>query len=192
MIGLIDSGMSNLKSVCYALDQIQCPFGIIQKSSDVQNYERMIFPGIGHFKKLSLSMDPNLKKAIKEFQGPFLGICLGMQFLGTRSEEGQAEGLGILDCDVKKLHLKTLPHMGWNSVEVLNKSDLFEGIETADFYFVHTFAFELNQYTLTQTRVEDFAFSSSVKHQNFYGVQFHPERSGPSGLKLLKNFSRLS
>lgn len=128
---------------------------------------------------------------IKACTQPVLGICLGMQLLGRRSEESNGvDLLGIIEEDVPKMtdHGLPLPHMGWNRVYPKAGNRLFRGIEDgAYFYFVHSYAMPVNTYTIAQCNYGE-AFTAAVQKDNFYGVQFHPERSGAAGAQLLKNF----
>ena len=128
---------------------------------------------------------------IKACTQPVLGICLGMQLLGRRSEESNGvDLLGIIDEDVPKMtdHGLPLPHMGWNRVYAKAGDRLFRGIEDgAYFYFVHSYAMPVNAHTIAQCNYGE-AFTAAVQKDNFFGVQFHPERSGAAGAQLLKNF----
>ena len=138
-------------------------------------------------------MDENLVNNLKSLKIPFLGICLGMQFLFDESGEGMTTGMGVIPGSITKLETQILPHMGWNSVSLLGDDPLFSEIPCgSDFYFVHSYADQAKDYSVGMTQVDDIWFSSVVKRDNYYGVQFHPERSGNVGLQLLLNFSRLS
>ena len=132
----------------------------------------------------------NLIETVKSLTQPVLGICLGMQVLGAKSEEsGGIETLKIMDTTVKQLQTNglTLPHMGWNNVEVTEPTGLFEGLDGEYFYFVHSFAMDENPFTIARCEYGQ-RFSAAVRCKNFFGVQFHPERSGKAGAKLLMNF----
>ncbi|TNF26740.1 MAG: imidazole glycerol phosphate synthase subunit HisH [Deltaproteobacteria bacterium] len=193
MIGVIDTGLSNYNSVVSALEKIQAPYKRVQNSDELNNCGKIIFPGIGSWDQLSKTLDKKLVNDMKSLKVPFLGICLGMQFLYEESGEGVTPGLGVIPGAITKLQTHILPHMGWNSVSLLGDDPLLDEIECgADFYFVHSYADQAKDFSIGMTQVEDIWFSSIVKRDNYYGVQFHPERSGKVGLQLLLNFSRLS
>lgn len=190
MIGVIDTGISNSKSVTMALRRLNLRYKLV--CEDISDCDRFIIPGVGNFSKLSQALSFELKNRLKETNKPVLGICLGMQFLFDHSEEGDGSGLGVFRRDIKKLPLTILPHMGWNDLKLTQDDPLFRGIKTGDdFYFVHSFACLDNDDTIATTCVEGITFSSVVKRDNFYGVQFHPEKSARLGERLLFNFSEL-
>lgn len=193
MIGIIDTGLSNYNSVASALEKNQIRFNRVLNSDDLINCQQVIFPGIGSWDQLSKTLDKDLVNNLKSLKVPFLGICLGMQFLFEESGEGLTRGLGVIPGSITKLETQVLPHMGWNAVSLLRDDPLFSEIPYgADFYFVHSYADQAKDFSLGMTQVEDIWFSSVVKKDNYYGLQFHPERSGKVGLQLLLNFSRLS
>ena len=193
MIGIIDTGLSNYNSVAAALEKIQVRYRRVKTIGELNDCEKVIFPGIGSWDQLSKTLDASFLKNLKTLQVPFLGICLGMQFLFEESDEGETCGLGIIQGTISQLECEILPHMGWNSVSFLNNDQLFFEIPNeSDFYFVHSYADQMRDFSLGMTQVDECWFSSVVKKDNFYGVQFHPERSGRVGLQLLLNFSRLT
>jgi len=193
MIGVIDTCLSNINSVLNALQKIDQKAKTLSEPNDFDSCEGFIFPGIGSWDELEKSINSELIKKIKETKRPFLGICLGMQFLFEASDEGKKQGLGIIPGVVSSLEIRTVPHMGWNNVTFEVRDPLFEGISNdSDFYFVHSFAQKSGRFAIGTTNVEDTIFTSVVNKENFYGVQFHPEKSGENGLKLLKNFASMT
>jgi len=193
MIGIIHYGAGNIFSLTAALDRLKLNYGMVHVGEQLDTYSHIIIPGVGHagaaMKKLEAT---GLTDAIKALKQPVLGICVGMQLLTRHSEEGDANLLHIADVDT--LHFTNridhkVPHMGWNRVSTLRDSKLFNGIEQdAYFYFVHSYFIEYNPtFTLAYTQY-GITYSSAIQVDNFYGVQFHPEKSGKAGEQLLKNF----
>jgi glutamine amidotransferase len=159
----------------------------------IQAASHVILPGVGHAKYVMSRLEQlALINVIKALTQPVLGICLGMQILHEHSDEGNVTCLGIIPGEVKPLPKKadfTLPHMGWNQLNIFQQNNpLLQGIKNnADVYFVHSYAVPVSQYTVAQSHhTSDFA--AIVQHENFYGAQFHPERSGYVGAKILENF----
>ncbi|MEJ5054917.1 imidazole glycerol phosphate synthase subunit HisH [Sphingobacterium sp. MYb382] len=196
MIGIVNYGAGNIFSLTAALDRIGIAYGMVNEAADLDLYERIIIPGVGHAgAAMNKLVNTGLAPHIARLKKPVLGICVGMQLLTDFSEEGEANLLGIIP--LKTLHFKgriqdKVPHMGWNSVEIPQPSALFEGIANESyFYFVHSYFIEYNvQYTSAICRY-GLGFSAAVQHDNFYGVQFHPEKSGKDGEQLLLNFSKI-
>jgi len=190
-IGIIDYGMGNLKSVYKAFKFLKADPVFIDKEEDF-DCDGLILPGVGAFEDGMKNLEPFIKVLKKEAETkPILGICLGMQMLFSDSEEnGFFKGLDLIPGSVKKLPegLK-VPHMGWNSIEFLDDDPLVIGIKNESyFYFVHSYApFCGPDYTLGETEY-GIRFPSIVAKDFIYGTQFHPEKSGDSGLKLLKNY----
>ena len=158
-------------------------FNLIRKA------DKVIFPGVGEASStMKLLKEKGLDKLIPTLKQPVLGVCLGMQLMCKNNEEGNTVGMGIFDIDVKKFPAKNIvPHMGWNTISDFN-SGIFSGIEeNSDVYFVHSFYCELSKNT---TSVCDYIlpFSASLQKDNFYAMQFHPEKSGDIGSRLLENF----
>ena len=198
-LGVIDYGASNIFSVARALNSLGASTIIVKKPEDFKNTDKLVFPGQGSMgaclKKLS---ENNLKDSLIDALNnyPFLGICLGLQILFSESEESKGEkGLNIFSEKIKKFNefedksIK-IPHMGWNQVEISQNHFLLEGIKTnEDFYFVHSFASkEANQNEIYSKTFHGEIFNSAVGKDNIFATQFHPEKSGKSGLKILKNF----
>ncbi len=196
MTGIINYGAGNIFSLTAALKRLEIPYGMINEPSEMGNYERYIIPGVGHagaaMNKLN---DSKMVPAILEIKKPVLGICVGMQLLTDFSEEGNSTLTGIVPLKTKQFiakdHLK-VPHTGWNKVEHVQGHKLFKDIALREyFYFVHSFFIEFNtKFTIASTEY-GIRFSAAVQKDNYFGVQFHPEKSGLAGEKLLKNFSLL-
>jgi glutamine amidotransferase len=188
-IVIIDYGAGNIQSIQFALERVGFK-GVLSKDwIEIQKADKVIFPGVGEassaMKKLKES---GLDKLIPTLKQPVLGICLGMQLLCNSTEEGNTKGLGIFDVDVVKFSSKVkVPQMGWNTIYNL-KSPLFEGIKENEFmYLVHSYYAKKSKETIATTNYE-VEYSSAVQKNNFYGVQFHPEKSGVFGEQILKNF----
>lgn len=191
MIALIDYGAGNTASVANALEDIGTDFKIVKSEIPICNADKIILPGVG---EASFAMQKihmlNLFSLLRLLKKPYLGICLGMQILCEKSKEGDVACLGIFDSTVEKFDNSKLnvPHMGWNKVEFVKESKLFEGIPNkTDFYFANSFYVPINNNTIASSEY-GIEFSAAIEKDNFYGVQFHPEKSGEAGLKLLKNF----
>jgi glutamine amidotransferase len=198
MVGIIIYGAGNLFSLTAALNRLGIEYGMIEKVEDFDLYERYIIPGVGHagtaMQKLEESGFVPIIKALKK---PVLGICVGMQLLTRFSEEGNSNltcitPLDTLHFDAEKLKLK-VPHMGWNKVTPEYRNGLFNGIKNNSyFYFVHSYFIEYHKdYTIASADY-GIKFSAALKKDNFYGVQFHPEKSGESGELILKNFTSIN
>jgi imidazole glycerol phosphate synthase glutamine amidotransferase subunit len=196
MIGVIDYGAGNVRSVCNALKRLSIQHRVCRCPEEVTTVPAIILPGVGHFGQLSDALDRmRLRQAIKDsiYSGkPFLGICLGMQILFEVSEESpNSEGLKIIKGSVKKLAngLRT-PHTGWNSVYPSQSSMVFFD-EANYFYFAHSYAVSDCDIAIGKTTYGD-SFVSAVEQNNVFGVQFHPEKSGRIGEELLRRFAELS
>lgn len=199
MIAILDYGMGNLRSVEKALERVGRQAEVTSDHERIRAAEALVLPGVGAFPKAMaeirrLELDVVLRERV-EAGVPVLGICLGMQLLFERSEElGGAEGLGLLPGPVERLDaggLK-LPQIGWNAVAWRNGSSLREGLpDPCPFYHVHTFAPRPSDpRVVLGTASYGGEFASAVGSDNVFGVQFHPEKSGPDGLALLANFAR--
>jgi imidazole glycerol-phosphate synthase subunit HisH len=192
MIVLIDYGAGNTKSVSTVLNELKADFILTNDRFTIQNANKIILPGVGEASSaMNKLKDLDLIETIKSASTPFLGICLGMQLLCSRTEEGNTECLGIINSEVKVLpgNLK-VPHMGWNNIEH-NNNTLFTGINNKEyFYFAHSFYIPENEYS-TSGCSYGINFCSSINYKNYYGVQFHPEKSSRQGVQLIKNFLEL-
>lgn len=195
-VGIVNYGAGNIFSLTAALDRLNVTYGMVNTENDLEKYSHIIIPGVGHagaaMEKLK---GTGLVEAIKKLTKPVLGICVGMQLITEHSEEGDAALLNIVPVKTKKfdksLNIK-IPHMGWNTVHSKN-NPLFEGVEdNSQFYFVHSYFIEYNPTFDIASADYGLMFSAAVQKDNFYGVQFHPEKSGKAGELVLKNFSNLS
>jgi glutamine amidotransferase len=196
MTGIVTYGAGNIFSLTAALERLGIEYGMITTEQDFENFDRYIIPGVGHAgAAMNKLQQTGLIPAIKALTKPVLGICVGMQLLTSYSEEGGSNLLDIFP--VKTLRFKDsaqykVPHTGWNRVYPEKENALFENIPPGShFYFVHSYFIEYNiTYTLSSTSYIN-KFSASIWRDNFYGVQFHPEKSGVYGEALLTNFSKL-
>ncbi|WP_284461193.1 imidazole glycerol phosphate synthase subunit HisH [Chryseobacterium sp.] len=192
MIAIIKYNGGNVSSVQNALNRLKVDSVITDDPEQIIKADKVIFPGVGEASStMKLLKEKGLDVLIPSLKQPVLGICLGMQLMCGDNEEGGIRGMGIFNVKVKRFPPKDLvPHMGWNTVSD-QESSLFSGIEkNNDVYFVHSFYCELSDFT---TSVCDYIlpFSSSLQKDNFYAVQFHPEKSGGIGSQILTNFIKL-
>jgi len=194
MIALIDYGSGNVASVANALTGLNQEFIITSNEAAICRADKIIFPGVGEasyaIRQLHLL---NLFTVLRIVKKPMLGICLGMQLMADFSKEGNVTCLGIFPVTAEKFdETKTkVPHMGWNDIEITKESKLFTGIKSGErFYFANSYYLPECPFTTSITNNE-INFSASLEKDNFFGVQFHPEKSGDAGLKLLKNFIEL-
>ena len=194
MIAIIDYKMGNLRSVENALKRLGAEFVVTADAEVIRRADRVLLPGVGN----AAEAMENLRKAdlvdvIRSLRRPVLGICVGMQVMCRHSEEGDAKCLGIFDAHVKRFvptAEEKVPHMGWNSIGNL-ESKLFKDIKGGEMvYYVHSYYPELCPDTIATTR-HGVMFSAALKYENFYGTQFHPEKSGDVGLRILHNFIHL-
>lgn len=192
-IGIVNYGAGNIFSLTAALERQQIPYGMVNTEQELQMYSHIIIPGVGHagaaMEKLKQT---GLVEAIKQLEKPVLGICVGMQLLTAHSEEGNADLLNIVPLQTKRFDRELgikIPHMGWNNVNFTN-NPLFKHVKPdAQFYFVHSYFIEYNPIFDIASVNYGNKFSAAIQKDNFYGVQFHPEKSGQAGEQLLKNFS---
>lgn len=194
-IAIIDYGAGNLASVRKAFEWLGNECTVTNDPSVVERAERVVLPGVGHFRSTAALQESGLKEAIAKIidrEVPFLGICVGMQWLFEGSEESRATpGLGLFrgECERFPQEVKS-PHVGWNQLETSSRSRLFQGIAAQPFvYFTHSFRVPL---TGTTTACCEYGgqFSAAVERDHVFAVQFHPEKSGDVGLQLLRNFCR--
>lgn len=203
-IAIIDYGSGNLRSVQKAFQKLGFSAEITKDKTTIRSSKGVILPGVGSFDAaLNELRQFGLEAAIEEaiaLNKPFLGICLGLQHLFESSEEGQQKGLGILKGEVKKFNFagtpwsnQSVPHMGWNRLLFKHKAPIFDGIEEGSMvYFAHSYHVvpkdEMTIATRTDYGVE---FVSAIWKNNLFGIQFHPEKSGEVGLKIVRNFGKL-
>ncbi len=202
MIAVIDYGAGNLQSVVKALNFIGCESFITNDKNKILMADGAIMPGVGSFGDAMASMIKNdLKNAIIDFINTgkaFLGICLGLQLLFPGSEESpDVKGLGLLKGDITKIpsinNLK-IPHMGWNSLDIIKKDGIFRGIEGNPYvYFVHSYYLKAEDKDIVSAQTEyGVKIDASVRYKNIFATQFHPEKSGDVGIKILKNFIEIT
>ena len=198
-ICILDYGAGNIASVYNIIKYLGFNCIISKDSEEIKKSSHIILPGVGAYSslinKLKKNIDiENLSNEILIKKKPFLGICVGMQILSTKgSEFNECKGLNWIEGDVKIINNKKLPHIGWNSVDLIKKSEITENLENnQDFYFVNSFFFKTKnkEDVIAKTQYNQ-TFSSIIQKKNIFGVQFHPEKSHNVGLQLLTNFCDL-
>ena len=196
MIGIINYGAGNIRSVSNALNRISTPHFVSNDCNELNKAHKLIFPGVGEARSAMDALVRNgLTDWLKEVTVPFLGICLGMQLLFEHTTERTSDCLGIISGTNERFKSEgskiKVPHMGWNQVQQSRENPLFSGIKSGEyFYFVHSYYAPIVQATIGITEY-DVQFTSAIQQKNYYGVQFHPEKSSNAGLQLLKNFVEL-
>ena len=204
MIVIVDYGMGNLGSVKNMLKRIKIEAVISSEKETIRKAEKLILPGVGAFDKAmqnlqDLDLIDVLHKKVLDEKTPILGICLGMQLLTRKSEEGKLQGLGWIDAETKKFKFTKehqdlkIPHMGWNTINIIDSNSLFNNMEgDARFYFVHSYHIVCKQKEDCQAKTEyGYPFTSAIKKGNIMGTQFHPEKSHKFGMNILKNFTEM-
>ena len=189
---IIDYGAGNIKSIQFAFKRLGVNAVLSNNIDEIRAADKIIFPGVGEASSaMKMLQESGLNKVIPALKQPVLGICLGMQLMCNSSEEGNTKGLGIFDVAIKRFSNKVkVPQMGWNVIYDL-KSELFAGIKEKEFmYLVHSFYAENCEEAIATTDYE-IEYASALQKDNFYGVQFHPEKSSKAGEQLLKNFLEL-
>lgn len=193
---ILDTGCANLTSVTAAVQRLGYTPVVSREKNVVLNADKLLLPGVGTATAaMQQLMERDLIELIKRCTQPVLGICLGMQILGTVSRErGDIPTLDIIPGEVRALETAglPLPHMGWNQITTHAGHPLFRHIDPDSyFYFVHSYAMPVSEYTIAQCQYGE-TFSAAIQRDNFYGVQFHPERSGAAGAQLIKNFLEMA
>lgn len=191
-VAIIKYNAGNIYSVVHAMERLGITPEVTDSPERLMQADRVLFPGQGEAKStMAYLREHQLDRLIRDLKQPVLGICIGQQLMCRHSEEGDVDCLGIFDTDVRlfrpSVHADKVPHMGWNSLRE-TKGDLFKGIAENEFvYFVHSYYVPLTAYT---TAITDYIvpFSASLQKDNFYATQFHPEKSGSVGERILKNF----
>jgi len=194
-VAIINYNAGNVRSVLFAMERLQIDAALTDDPERIKKADRVIFPGVGEASTtMQYLRDQHLDDLIRDLRQPVLGICLGMQLLCSHSEENNTACLGIIPLQVKRFHARAgekVPHMGWNALHGL-QSPLFTGIEEQEFaYFVHSYYVESGDYSVA---LSDYIhpFSAAIRKDNFYATQFHPEKSGEVGERILRNFMAIN
>jgi len=204
MIAVVDYGSGNIQAIANILGVLKIPFTLAHQPDDVGAAEKILLPGVGAFDQAMGELEKSgmrraLDQSVLAEKKPILGICVGMQLLAKSSQEGAAKGLGWIDAEVRRFDHSTfgpatqLPHMGWNTVEPVRSDPLFADVDLQNgYYFLHSYYFACSDpgdvLAVTDYGVK---FTSAVRRDKVYGVQFHPEKSHRAGVQLLKNFALL-
>ncbi|MFH1565114.1 MAG: imidazole glycerol phosphate synthase subunit HisH [bacterium] len=194
MIAVIDYNAGNIASIKNALKKLGFDYIVTSSPDDVEIADKIIFPGVGRAGVAMAELKKRgLDEIIEKVKAPFLGICLGMQLLADKSEEDKTDCLTVISGQVNKFsNALKVPQIGWNSIEFSQDSLLFKNIPNQSFfYFVNSYYFDTDKKFIVGKTSYGIDFPSAVQKDNFYGVQFHPEKSGEIGLKVLKNFCDL-
>jgi glutamine amidotransferase len=202
MIAIIDYGLGNISAFVNVYNRLNIPVLIAKNSDQLREATKLILPGVGSFDfAMQLLNESGMRETLDELvlqkNTPVLGICVGMQILAKKSEEGILPGLGWIDGEVKRFdssafkHPASIPHMGWNDVVPVGSTNLMQNLENdARYYFLHSYYFKCN-HTEDIIATSDYGiqFACAVGSKNIFGVQFHPEKSHGWGIQLLKNFA---
>ncbi|OJX91719.1 MAG: imidazole glycerol phosphate synthase, glutamine amidotransferase subunit [Paludibacter sp. 47-17] len=204
MITIIDYGLGNIRAFQRVFEHLKVEVSIATCADDLVSATKLILPGVGAFDYAMTCLNHSgmrelLEKKVLSEKIPVLGVCVGMQMLASKSDEGVLPGLGWIEGSVKRFNPETIPfktrfpHMGWNSVIPVNHSPLMNGIQSdSRFYFLHSYYFEaVHPGHTIATTIYGAKFCSAVQRENIFGVQFHPEKSHSNGVKLLHNFANL-
>ncbi|MDT0593671.1 imidazole glycerol phosphate synthase subunit HisH [Glaciecola petra] len=204
MIAIIDYGLGNVQAIVNIYKKLKIPVVLADIESKIEEADSIILPGVGAFDEAMLELDKSglrkaLDRAVLEDKKPTLGICVGMQIMAQKSDEGAVQGLGWFDACVKKFDdamLTTkpkLPHMGWNSIKINRHPAAFEGVDVVKgFYFLHSYYFHCeNLEDVVATSIYGNEFACVVQKENIYGFQFHPEKSHSNGESIFKNFANV-
>ena len=194
-VSIIKYNAGNVQSVLFALERIGINAVVTDNISILKSSDKVIFPGVGEASSaMKYLKEKNLDDVIINLKQPVLGICLGMQLMCRYSEEGNTNCLGVFETEVKlfptELKSTKVPQIGWNTIYDLN-TNLYHNIKENEYmYFVHSYFAEISEHTIAKTNY-GLEYSSSLQNNNFYGVQFHPEKSSDAGQQLLENFIKL-
>lgn len=194
MLAIVDTGCANLASVGFAFERLGAPYIVTHDAAIIKSADHVILPGVGAMAYAMAALNERgLLPVLCGLTQPLMGICLGMQMLFDGSEEGDAAGLGLVSGTVNKMDTGDMPapHMGWNTLENLAANPLLSGVNEGDYvYFVHSYAAPISGKTLAISNYGE-PFSAIIQHGHIYGCQFHPERSGKVGAKILENFLKV-
>lgn len=191
-IAIVNYGAGNIQSIKFAVQRLGFEAILTHDEKEIRNAEKVIFPGVGEAgSAMKMLRSTGLDELIPDLKQPVLGICLGMQLMCESSEEGNTKGLGIFDAKVVKFNsILKVPQIGWNTIYDL-KSDLFQGVKEQEYiYLVHSYFIPECSETIASTEY-GVEYTTAIKKENFYGVQFHPEKSSSAGEQILKNFLTL-
>lgn len=204
MIAILDYGLGNIKAFGAVFHKLGVEYRFARNASEVSSATKIVLPGVGAFDKaMSLLCESGMREAVMErvtiHNAPILGICVGMQILAERSDEGSLAGLGLIQGAVRSIASlegasgRDLPHMGWNTVQFVPGEPLAEGLtDPSEFYFLHSYYFDCARPQDVVARVGyGTSFPCAVRKDNIRGVQFHPEKSHHNGVMILKNFAEL-
>ena len=204
MIKIVNYGSGNIQAILNIYKRLNINCEVANAPEELLDAAKIILPGVGAFDEtMRQLLASGFKEILDEMvlinKTPIIGICVGMQILGNKSDEGLLPGLGYIDGDIKKFdtniftHKPHLPHLGWNSISLEQNHRIFDGIDTEKgFYFLHTYYFKCNSSTNTLAKTNyGIEFSSAVINNNVFGMQFHPEKSHSNGVQLFKNFAEL-
>ncbi len=197
MITILDYGAGNLRSVQNTLSEIGAPYELVRDAAALGHATKIILPGVGHFGQMMRALDQmQVRDALLErirAGVPFLGICLGLQALFESSEEApQERGLGLFPGEIRRFPATArVPHMGWNEIEPRNTARLLKNVTTHPYlYFAHSYYAPVNEATAATCEYA-VPYTAVLETENMFGVQFHPEKSGPLGLQIVRNFVEL-
>ncbi|MGD1822687.1 MAG: imidazole glycerol phosphate synthase subunit HisH [Pleomorphochaeta sp.] len=196
MVAIVKYNAGNIQSVKYALERLNVDYIVSDDPNVLRTADKVIFPGVGEASSaMEYLRKTKLDEVLKDLKQPFLGICLGLQLMCTNSVENDTDCLGIFNYTVTKFDETKgykIPHMGWNQITFDEKNPLFKNIEQNSFvYFVHSYYVPKGSDTLAKCNYAGTDFSAGLYKDNYFGVQFHPEKSGEVGAKLIKNFVEL-
>lgn len=201
-VTLVNYGLGNIQAFAHIYQRLNIPVAVAATPEQLARAEKLILPGVGAFDWAMMRLhDSGLREALDHLvlqqQVPILGVCVGMQMMARKSEEGVLPGLGWLDAEVVRFDPATigplpLPHMGWNDVAAKDETSLFQRINAPRYYFLHSYCIVLEQAEqVLATANYGGNFTAAVRHQHIFGTQFHPEKSHQWGIDLLKNFAEL-
>jgi glutamine amidotransferase len=193
---IVDTACANLSSVRFAFERLGVKPEVTANAARIRSADKVILPGVGTAQAAMRNLQQlELVEVLKQLEQPVLGICLGMQLLTNWSAEGNVDCLGVIPARTLRMQAQDLPlpHMGWNTVQASNNNPLLANIppQQAWFYFVHSYAVAPDDATIATCDYGQ-TFAAMIRHNNYFGAQFHPERSGAAGAQLLKNFLELT